>query len=139
MGLSGGSDGKQSACNAGDLGLIPWLARSSGGANSNPLRYSCLNNLHGQRSLVGYSPWGCKESDTAERLSTAHLVVYVWFVVCIRSPSGIEGCSLYIKVLGIKYMFFLEYNKRIRALSLKMHYISYTPIPPRCQSTKMLA
>ena len=60
MGLSGGSDGKQSACNAGDLGLIPGLARSLGGANGNPLRYSCLDNPHRQRSLVGYSPCGCK-------------------------------------------------------------------------------
>ena len=31
-----------------------------------PLQYSCLENPHGQRSLVGYSPWGCKESDTTE-------------------------------------------------------------------------
>ena len=32
----------------------------------NPLQYSCLENPHGQRSLVGYSPWGDKESDTTE-------------------------------------------------------------------------
>ena len=32
--------------------------------NGNPLQYSCLENSHGQRSLVGYSPWGHKESDT---------------------------------------------------------------------------
>ena len=37
----------------------------------NSLQYSCLENPHGQRSLVGYSPWGCKELDTTERLSTA--------------------------------------------------------------------
>ena len=36
-----------------------------------PLQYSCLENPHGQMSLAGYSPWGCKESDTTERLSTA--------------------------------------------------------------------
>ena len=35
-----------------------------------PLQYSCLGNPHGQRSLVGYSSWGHKESDTTERLST---------------------------------------------------------------------
>ena len=33
---------------------------------------SCLENPHGQRSLVGYSPWGHTESDMAERLSTSH-------------------------------------------------------------------
>ena len=53
MGFPGGSDGKESACNAGDLGSIPGLGRSPGG---NPLQYSCLENLHGQRSLAGYSP-----------------------------------------------------------------------------------
>ena len=51
MGFPGGSDGKESACNAGDLGLIPGLGRSPGGGNSNPLQYSCLENPHGQRSL----------------------------------------------------------------------------------------
>ena len=56
MGLPGSSDGKESACNGGDLGLIPGIERSPGGANGNPLQYSCLENPHGQRSLVGYSP-----------------------------------------------------------------------------------
>ena len=40
----GGSDGKVSACSAGDLGLISGLGRSSGGGNGNPLQYSCLDN-----------------------------------------------------------------------------------------------
>ena len=59
-GFPGGSDGKESTCNAGDLGLIPGLGRSTGGGHGNPLHYSCLENPHGQRSLVGYSPWGRK-------------------------------------------------------------------------------
>ena len=57
----GGSDSKESACNEGDLGLISGLGRSSGGGQGNPLQYSCLENPHGQRSLAGCSPWGCKE------------------------------------------------------------------------------
>ena len=40
----GGSDGEESACNAGDLGSIPGLGRSPGEGNGNPLQYSCLNN-----------------------------------------------------------------------------------------------
>ena len=40
----GGSGGKESACNAGDPGLIPGLVRSSGEGNGNPLKYSCLKN-----------------------------------------------------------------------------------------------
>ena len=63
VGIPGGSDGKESACNAGDLGLIPGLGRSPGGRHGNLLQYSCLENPHGQRSLVGYSH---KESDTTE-------------------------------------------------------------------------
>ena len=55
------------------LGSIPGSGRSSGGGHGNPLQYySCLESPHGQRSLVGYGPWGRKESDMAERLSTAH-------------------------------------------------------------------
>ena len=68
---TGGSDGKEAACNAGNLGSIPGLKRSPGRGHGNPLQYSCLENPHGQRSLVVYSPWGSKESDTTEGLSTA--------------------------------------------------------------------
>ena len=42
--LIGGSDGKASACNAGDPGSIPGLGRSPGEGNGNPLQYSCLEN-----------------------------------------------------------------------------------------------
>ena len=66
LGFPGGSDGKEFTCNAGDLGLIPRLGRSPGEGHGNPLQYSCLENPHGQRSLVGYSPWGRKESDMTE-------------------------------------------------------------------------
>ena len=52
----GGSDGKEFASNLGDLGSIPESGRSPGGGHGNPLQYSCLENPHGQRSLVGYSP-----------------------------------------------------------------------------------
>ena len=44
MGFPCGSDGKESACNAGDLGLIPGLGRSPGGGHGNPHQYSCLEN-----------------------------------------------------------------------------------------------
>ena len=44
---------------------------SPGEGNVNPLRYYCLENPHGQRCLVGYSPRSYKESDTTEQLSTA--------------------------------------------------------------------
>jgi len=66
MSFPGGSNGKESTYNAGDLGSIPGLGRSLGGWPGNPLQYSCLENPHGQRNLVGYSSWGYKESDMTE-------------------------------------------------------------------------
>ena len=54
----GGSDGKESACNAGDLGSIPVLGRSPGEGNGNPLQCSCLKNPYRQRSLPGCRRWG---------------------------------------------------------------------------------
>ena len=67
----GGSDGKESACNAGDLDSIPGLGRSPGGGHGDPLQYACLETPHGLRSLADYTPWGHKESDTTEGLSAA--------------------------------------------------------------------
>ena len=66
LGFPGGSDGKESACSEGDLGLIPGLGRSPGGGHGNSLQYSSLENPHGQRSLVGCSPLGLKELDMTE-------------------------------------------------------------------------
>ena len=68
MGFPGGSDGRESAFNVGDPGSIPGSRRSPGEGNGYPLQYSCLD-FHGQRSLVGYSPWGCKELDMTEWLT----------------------------------------------------------------------
>ena len=58
LGFLGSSAGKESGCNAGDLGSIPGLGRSPGEENSYLLQYSCHGQFHGQRSLAGYSPWG---------------------------------------------------------------------------------
>ena len=52
---------------------LVWLGRAPGRGHDNPFQCSCLENPHGQRSLVGYSPWSCKESDmTATQHGTAH-------------------------------------------------------------------
>ena len=66
VGFPGGSDGKASACNEGDPGSIPGSGRSPEEGNGTPLQYSCLKKSHGRRSLIGYSPWVRKESDTTE-------------------------------------------------------------------------
>ena len=66
LGFPGGSEGKESTCNMGDLGLIPGLGRFPGGGHGNPLHYSSLENPHLQRSLAGFSPKGRKQLDTTE-------------------------------------------------------------------------
>ena len=56
LGFPGGSAGKESACNVGDLSSVPGLGRSSGEGNGNPLQDSCLQ-IPMDGSLVSYSPW----------------------------------------------------------------------------------
>ena len=68
----GGSDGKESACNAGGLVSILGSGRSPGGGHGNPLQYYCLESPHGQTSLRAIV-LGVTESDTPERLGTAHM------------------------------------------------------------------
>ena len=57
-GYPGDSDGKESACNVGDLGSIPGLGRSPGRGHGNPLQYSCLGESQGQRILGGLQSMG---------------------------------------------------------------------------------
>ena len=61
----GGSDGKVSVYNVGDLGSIPGLGRIPGEGNGNPLQYCRLENPMNGRA---WCPWGHKESDTTEQL-----------------------------------------------------------------------
>ena len=64
LGFPGSSESKESACNAGDLGLIPGSGRSPGEGNSNPFQHSCLENPMER-------PWGCNESDMTEGLTVS--------------------------------------------------------------------
>ena len=86
-----GSDGKESACNAGDPGSIPGSGRSPGEGNGNPLQDSCLENSMDRC----YSPWGHKESDTIEQL----ILSYFTFMLCGTQdlsslPQGSNQCPL---------------------------------------------
>ena len=65
MGFPGGSDGRESACNAGDLGSICGLRRSPGGVHATHSS-SLAWRIHGERNLEGCGLWGLKESDMAE-------------------------------------------------------------------------
>ena len=54
------------------MGSIPGSGRSPGGGRGNPLHYSCQEKSHGQRSLVGYSPWGHKGLATPQATEHTH-------------------------------------------------------------------
>ena len=66
QGLSGGSDGKQSAWSPG---FCPWVRKIPWRREWLPTPAFLPGEFHGQRRLVGYSPWGRKKSDTTERLT----------------------------------------------------------------------
>ena len=72
----GGSDGYVSACNAGDLGLIPESGRSPGEGNGNPIQYSCLDNPM-DRGPCWATIHG---SDTTERLTLAFIIISYLFI-----------------------------------------------------------
>ena len=92
----GGSDSKESACVAGDLGLIPGLGRSLGEENSYPLQHSCLENSHGQRSLAGYSLRCCKELDMTEQLGTAQ---DTWVISGLLYLNWIQATSCDFEIM----------------------------------------
>ena len=85
MGFLAGSNIKESAFNAGDLGLNPGLGRSPRGGQCNPLQYSCLENPNGQRILVGYIEsmglqrvehnWVNKHS-TSQHMEAEHIMLW---------------------------------------------------------------
>ena len=75
MGLPQWLSGKESACNAGDLGSIPGQEDPLEGAWQ-PTLVFLPGEFHGQRSLVGYGPCGCKESDTTEVTENALTYIY---------------------------------------------------------------
>ena len=71
-GFPGGSLGKVSACNVGDLALIPGLGGSPGEGNGNPTPILLPGKFDGQRSLVSCSPWNSKESKESNTTEQIH-------------------------------------------------------------------
>ena len=65
----GGSDSKESTCNAGDQDSIPWSEKNPGDGNGYPLQHYCLENPLDRGTWWGNSPWSHKEADMTERLS----------------------------------------------------------------------
>ena len=77
MCFPGGSDGKQSTCNAGDLGSVPGLGRYHGEGNGYPLQYSCLENSMDRRAWQAKPAHGVTELDTTEQISLYYTMLYV--------------------------------------------------------------
>ena len=98
QGFPGGSDGKEFACNAWDLGSIPGMGRSSGKRNGYPVCYSCLENPHGPGGLqFTGSPrirhkWATNTFTSAYLLSYAHLLMTPWTVAC-QAPLSMGICQ----------------------------------------------
>ena len=109
-GFPGGSDSKEFACNARDLGLIPGLGRSHGGGHGNPLQYSCLEKPHGQRSLsykeldmtewlstvqtmqeTGSQVQSLGQEDPLEKEMTTHSSIRAWRIPGTEEPSGLPS------------------------------------------------
>ena len=87
--LSGGSDDKESACSAGDLDLIPGSGRSLGKIGWQPTPVFLTGDFHGQRSLVGWSPWGCNE---------LHMTEWPTFWVCLCVYVCIDKARIFLAV-----------------------------------------
>ena len=92
MGLPGSSDGKESACNLGDQGLIPGSGKSPGEENSNPLQHSCLE-ISMDRGAWGATIYGGhNEFDMTEQLTHTHTHT---FQVTFPSPS-IQSTDIFL-------------------------------------------
>ena len=91
----GSSDGKESACNAGGLGSIPGLRRSTAEGNGNPIQYSCLENPMDR-------PWGHKQLDTSEWLTlSCHIIL-------ASTPNLALCCVKWMKLSQSLFLLFLK-------------------------------
>ena len=89
-GLSWWLSGKESACNARDSGSIPRLGRFPG--EWQPIPVFLPERFHGQRSLAGYSPWGCKESDTTEHARVGSKYLHSYLRISVSDMgAGVKG------------------------------------------------
>ena len=92
LGFSGGSDGGESTCNAGDLGLISGSGRSPGEGNGYPLQYSCLENSMDRGAWQGH-----KELDTTEQLS---LSLRLFSVRVLKKKTKRQKCVCSNVIVG---------------------------------------
>ena len=96
----GGSDSKGVCLQCGRPGFNPWVGKIPWRRKWQPTPALLLGKFHGWRGLIGYSPWGCKESDTTERLQ-----------VHFQIATTASGCNTgqHKSFLGNCYLFLLPY------------------------------
>ena len=135
---------KNPPANERDLrdGSIPEWGRSPAGSHDNSLRYSCLENPHGQRSLEGYSPWGFKESDSTEQLSAAR---WTWCNVSSMfrfqeffhiSDYFCPFCDNLVNKSGLKIMSSLStFSSKIIIYESESHLVISDSLRPAGQAT----
>ena len=100
---------KNSPANSGDLreeGVIPGLERSPEGSHGNPHQYSCLENSHGQSSLVGYGLWvnlparqetwvrSLGQEDPLEKETATHSSILAWKIPWMEERGGLQSMGL---------------------------------------------
>ena len=95
----------------GDEGSIPGSGRSPGVGNGNTLQYSCLEKFHGQRSLVGYSPWGPKDNWACVCVRARFLVFTVLLVLFMCAFSVLVGSLTF----GGKKTFYSNFGRNPQA------------------------
>ena len=108
LGFPGGSDGKGSACSAGDAGSIPGSGKIPWRRKWQPTPVFVPGEFHGPRSLAGYSPWGCKESDMTEQGEPPQPGLWALllsslctcFLICKSGQycSPLQGCTKTVRV-----------------------------------------
>ena len=102
----GGSDGKASCLQCGRPGFSPWVGKILWRRKWQPTLVLFPGKSHGQRSVVGYSPWGRKESDTTERLHFHFTIARTW-----KQPIC-PSADKWIKMLW--YIYTMEYYSAIK-------------------------
>ena len=103
MGFSGGSDNKESACSAYDLGSIPELGRSLGEGNGNLLQYSCLENSMYKRAWQA-TIHGVTKSDMTKGQT---LTVCVCIQTYTHTPTKYPG----MRVIAVSHLYIFNFSK----------------------------
>ena len=95
MSFPGGSNREEFACNAGETGFDPWVGKMPWRRKWLLIPVFFLGEFHGQRSLVGYSPWGHIESDMTERLTLNTWQLYGYAIYLFIYYVHICMCSIH--------------------------------------------